>query len=90
MSYRPYPNAVRALAQVERGRVVAPPTELQQQLAEQANAALEAAGRVLEPLAQSLRRNTEKAWTRAMDGPDWQPGLKIEPFPVGEYRMSTR
>ncbi|MER6062368.1 hypothetical protein [Streptomyces sp. NPDC001792] len=55
MSHRPYPNVDRALSQVDRGRRPAPPSELQIRLAEQANAALEHAGRIMDPVAQTLR-----------------------------------
>jgi hypothetical protein len=57
MAYRPYPNADRALRQVDRHRQPAPPSEFQLSLAEQANAALEAAGRALEPFMRGIRRN---------------------------------
>jgi hypothetical protein len=77
MSYRPYPDRDRALAQLGRGRVVAPPSEFQLHMAEQASAALEAAGRVLVPLARSLRQGAGKAAPSAG-------------FRVGEYHLSTR
>lgn len=56
MSYRPYPDVDRALRQVARGRRVDPLSEFQLRLAEQAGAALDAAGRVLEPLARGFRQ----------------------------------
>lgn len=91
MAYRPYPNAARARAQVERGRRPQPPSELQVRLAEQANAALEHAGRVIGPVMEGMREGLSRgAWERAVDGPMWEPGLKVVAPPVGEYVLSTR
>lgn len=59
MSYRPYPNLDRALAQLDRGRRPEPPSKFHLHLAGQANAAMEAAGRALEPFARSLARMAE-------------------------------
>jgi hypothetical protein len=91
MTYRPYPNADRARAQVHRGRRPQPPSELQVRLAEQANAALEHAGRVIGPVMEGMRDGLSRvAWERAVDGPMWEPGLKVVAPPVGEYVLSTR
>lgn len=56
MSHRPYPDVDRALRQVARGRRPEPPSEFQLRLAREAGAAMDAAGRVLEPLARGLRQ----------------------------------
>ncbi|MER5843666.1 hypothetical protein ABT099_25925 [Streptomyces prasinus] len=94
MAHRPYPNADRARAQLDRGRRPEPPTEFQLRLAEQAQAAMEYAGRVVGPFVQNMREGLARAadpeWERAMDGPMWQPGLKVAAPPVDEYRLSTR
>jgi hypothetical protein len=74
MAYRPYPNADRARAQVQRGRRPQPPSEFQVRLAEQANAALEYAGRVIGPVVQGMREGLSRR-------PEEQPGL---------YVLSTR
>ncbi|GGW15791.1 hypothetical protein GCM10018980_51540 [Streptomyces capoamus] len=55
MAHRPYPDVDRALAQLARGRRPEPPSEFQVRLAGQAQAAVQAADRVLEPMARSLR-----------------------------------
>ena len=94
MAYRPYPNADRALRQLDRGRRSAPPTEFQIRLAEQAQAAMEYAGRVVGPVVQNIRegvaRAADREWEWAMDGPVWQEGLKVAAPPVDEYRLSSR
>lgn len=56
MSYRPYPNRERALAQIARAAVIPPPTEFQLRMAEQANAALAAAARTMRPFVEAFRR----------------------------------
>lgn len=74
MAYRPYPNAARARSQVERGRRPQPPSGLQLRLTEQAQAALEHAGRVIGPVVQGMREGLSRR-------PEEQPGL---------YVLSTR
>ncbi|MET8113843.1 hypothetical protein [Streptomyces prasinus] len=94
MAHRPYPNADRALRQLARGRRPVPPTEFQMRLAEQANAAMEYAGRVVGPIVQNIREGLARAadpeWERAMDGPMWQEGLKVAAPPVDTYHLSSR
>lgn len=74
MSFRPYPNVDRALAQVARRRPSAPVIELE----------------CLRPMAESFDRLRERVQERALDGPMWQPGLKVAAPLVDEYRISTR
>jgi len=74
MSYRPYPNVDRALRHLDRGSRPEPPTEFQLRLAEQANAAMEYAGRVVGPVMQGMREGLA-------DWSERQPG---------RYVLSTR
>lgn len=55
MAHRPYPNVDRALAQLHRDRHPEPPSDLQVRLAGQAQAAVQAAGQLLEPVMRGLR-----------------------------------
>jgi len=70
MAYRPYPNAARARAQVQRGRRPQPPSGLQLRLTEQAQAALEHAGHVVGPITRSIREGLAR-WSEE------QPGLYV-------------
>ena len=54
MSYRPYPDADRAVRQVQRHQPTPAPTELQLRMARQAKAALAAVAEALRPLAASI------------------------------------
>ncbi|MFC9821359.1 hypothetical protein ACFWG6_30765 [Streptomyces erythrochromogenes] len=56
MPYRPYPNADRALRQLDRHHVPEPPSELTLKLAAQANAVLAAVGEAFRPFRESLDR----------------------------------
>lgn len=75
MSYRPYPNVDRALAQVRRHE----PAE-----------SVIATPECLRPMVESFDRLREEAFDRALDGPMWQAGLRIASPPLDEYRLSTR
>ena len=75
MTYRPYPDADRARRQIDRHYPPAPVIQMPE---------------CLRPMAESFDRLREIAWERAMDGPTWQPGLRIAAPPVDEYRLSTR
>jgi hypothetical protein len=70
MAYRPYPNADRARAQVKRGRRPQPPSGHQLRLTEQAQAALEHAGRVIGPITLNIREGLSR-WSAE------QPGLYV-------------
>jgi hypothetical protein len=67
MAHRPYPNVDRALRQLDRGSRPEPPTEFQLHLAEQANAAMEYAGRVVGPVVQGMRESLA-AWSEQQPG----------------------
>ncbi|MCI3153214.1 hypothetical protein ELQ39_15885 [Streptomyces sp. GB4-14] len=54
MSYRRYPDRERALSQLDRHNSVPEPTEFQQKLAQDARAAMEAAGRTLRPMHDAM------------------------------------
>ena len=55
MTYRRFPDRDRALNQLDRHRrPVPPPSELQSKMAQDARAALEAAGRALQPLHDAM------------------------------------
>lgn len=57
MTYRPYPNRDRALRQLDRHTQPVPPrqpTEFEQRMAQQANAALAAMSESLRPLTEKL------------------------------------
>ena len=77
MAYRPYPNVDRALHQLDRRRSPEPPTEFQLRLAEQAQAAMEVADRLVGPVVRNFREGLAR-WAEAQHPP------------VDEYRMSTR
>ncbi|MDX3243678.1 hypothetical protein [Streptomyces sp. ME18-1-4] len=81
MSYRPYPNADRALRQLSRHYPEAPAAPVLE---------------CLQPMTESfdrLRRNVARALKRDA----WHPDFLMDghtgdvvPFPVDEYRLSTR
>ncbi|MFJ3984466.1 hypothetical protein [Streptomyces fungicidicus] len=75
MAHRPYPNVDRALRQLDRGRRPEPPTEFQLRLAEQAQAALETADRLVGPVVRNFREGLSR-WA--------------ETHEPGRYVLSTR
>jgi hypothetical protein len=77
MVYRPYPNADRALRQLDRHRQPEPPTEFQLRLAEQAQAAMEMADRLVGPVVRNFREGLAR----------WADGQQPR---VGEYSLSSR
>ena len=63
MTYRPYPNADRALKQLDRHYSSAPVIQMPE---------------CLRPIAESFDRLRDLEWDRAMSGSMWRPGLLIE------------
>lgn len=75
MTYRPYPNVDRALAQLDRHVHTVELPEWRVKLAADARRALAGAAEALEPLARTSRF-TDREWESAMGGPFWQEGMK--------------
>ncbi|NUV65616.1 hypothetical protein G6W57_00605 [Streptomyces sp. CAI-121] len=76
MTYRPYPNADRALAQLDRHVHTVELPEWRVKLAADARRALAGAAEALEPMTR-VGRFTDREWESALGGPDWQEGLKV-------------
>ncbi|MFE9855635.1 hypothetical protein [Streptomyces sp. NPDC005780] len=75
MTYRPYPNVDRALAQLDRHVVPVVVPEWRVKLAADARRALVVAAEVMEPMTRA-GRVADREWDRAAEGPFWQEGLK--------------
>ncbi|MFI1525556.1 hypothetical protein [Streptomyces griseus] len=75
MTYRPYPNADRALRQLDRHVHPVEVPEWRVKLAADARRALAGAAEALEPMARTSRL-TDREWDQAADSPFWQEGLK--------------
>lgn len=75
MAYCPYPNADRALAQLNRHVHTVELPEWRVKMAADARRALAGAAEALEPLARTSRF-TDREWDRAAESPFWQEGLK--------------
>ncbi|MFD8251919.1 hypothetical protein [Streptomyces werraensis] len=54
MTYRHYPDRERALSQLDRHGSTTTPTEFQTKMAQDARAAMEAAGRTLRPMHDAM------------------------------------
>ncbi|MFD3740430.1 hypothetical protein [Streptomyces sp. NPDC058629] len=75
MTYRPYPNADRAVRQLNRHVHLVEVPEWPVKMAADARRALTAAAEVMEPMTRA-GRFTDREWESAMGGPSWQEGLK--------------
>lgn len=75
MAHHPYPDADRALAQLDRHAASAELPEWRVKLAADARRALAAAAEALEPMTRTSRL-TDSEWERALEGPFWQEGLR--------------
>ncbi|MBQ1118488.1 hypothetical protein [Streptomyces sp. C3-3] len=75
MTYRPYPNVDRALAQLDRHAHPVEVPEWRVKMAADARRALAAAAKALEPMGRTSRF-TDREWDRAAESPFWQEGLK--------------
>lgn len=75
MTHRPYPNADRALAQLNRHVHAVEVPEWRVKLAADARRALASAAEALEPMTRASRL-TDREWDRAAESPFWQEGLK--------------
>ncbi|KFK87887.1 hypothetical protein IX27_18545 [Streptomyces sp. JS01] len=75
MTHRPYPNADRALRQIDRHVHPVEVPEWRVKLAADARRALAGAAEALEPMARTSRL-TGREWDQAAGSPFWQEGLK--------------
>ncbi|WP_097982761.1 hypothetical protein [Streptomyces sp. f150] len=76
MTHRPYPNADRALAQLNRHVHTVEVPEWRVKMAADARRALAAAAEVMEPMTR-VGRFTDREWDRAAESPFWKEGLKV-------------